>query len=58
MATLVASIYTITWTCLTLLGLISAKVYIVGDEAGWGPGNNYSLWVRGKTFLKGDVLGT
>ncbi|CAO2829224.1 unnamed protein product [Amaranthus hypochondriacus] len=47
------------YTILIYLGCaqsIFAKVYTVGDRAGWGPGNDYSKWVKGKNFVKSDVL--
>ncbi|XP_021740732.1 blue copper protein-like [Chenopodium quinoa] len=46
-------------TILIYLGyaqVITVKVYMVGDNHGWGPGNDYSKWVKGKTFYKGDIL--
>ncbi|KAL2928747.1 Blue copper protein [Bienertia sinuspersici] len=49
----------ISYTILIFLGfaqVIHAKVYTVGDENGWGPGNDYSQWVKGKTFYTGDIL--
>lgn len=52
----IAISYVIT-ICLGVAQLISAKVYTVGDDHGWGPGNDYSRWVKGKTFFKGDILG-
>ncbi|KAM0935515.1 putative Phytocyanin domain, cupredoxin [Dioscorea sansibarensis] len=30
--------------------------YIVGDSGGWSTGVDYTTWVSGKTFNKGDVL--
>lgn len=34
-----------------------AKVYTVGDTAGWSLSVDYSTWTSGKTFSVGDSLG-
>ncbi|KAI3758270.1 hypothetical protein L6452_05827 [Arctium lappa] len=33
-----------------------AKVYTVGDSAGWSLGVDYTTWTSGKTFKVGDTL--
>lgn len=35
----------------------SAKVYTVGDSAGWNLGVDYNTWASDKTFKVGDKLG-
>lgn len=34
-----------------------AKVYVVGDDKGWGPGVDYQTWAASKFFSVGDILG-
>lgn len=34
-----------------------AKVYTVGDSAGWALNVDYKTWTSGKTFKVGDSLG-
>lgn len=35
-----------------------ATEFIVGDDAGWKLGVNYTEWAQGKQFVVGDTLGT
>lgn len=37
--------------------IAGAKVFKVGDEAGWTPNFDYQAWAAGKEFWVGDELG-
>ncbi|KAJ7540655.1 hypothetical protein O6H91_10G024700 [Diphasiastrum complanatum] len=48
---------------MVMLGLLAlvecalgVSIYVVGDSAGWSPGNNYRLWEQNHTFVIGDTL--
>lgn len=44
----------LTLSCITFS---SAKVYTVGDSAGWALSVDYTTWASDKTFNVGDKLG-
>lgn len=42
---------------LTIVPATVAVTYTVGDGQQWASGVDYTVWVAGKTFRVGDILG-
>lgn len=49
-----------TTVLLVIMSIVPAAVamtYTVGDVNGWTSGVDYTVWLTGKTFRVGDILG-